>query len=875
MSVLRRITLASAPVALLSLLSATSCGSQGTVGVVGAACTASPTGDDPCGAGFACGADGRCVAAGFVMITPTAHPLGETSVALSWAAPAGPVAWYEVRVSTASGGALAPLPALGRLAPSATTAVVPGLAPGTLGHVVVAAAVPSSPSIAAPGALLWTPFGALNEDSVSSVTPIAGYAGTQYAEGMFVSSHFSMFYSHAFNKESSFVFDGMPTSSSARPLYNFASPVIRLANGFQYPDVTDFSQIWSDGSSKVLVTNDNQHRVLVYNHLPLAPDTATPDLLLGQSTWTGTSPDGGSSTPTASGLHDVAGACFNGTTLYVRDNGNNRILGWSQWPTRMGQPADFVLGQPDFVSWTPNNGGISKASLSLGAGTSIDCRGTRLVVADTGNSRVLVWNVAPTKSGVAADLVLGQTDGTLGDPSGAGGIAMGGMLEPVSAATLDGGGGRTALVVSDVTANRVDEWDDLPATDGAPFDRIFGQPDRTTTTPNTGGLSMGTMNEPATITVDDENRFWVADFANGRALRFALDSPAAIDLFGQRTGASAEFMPGSFTPTRWGWTHWTKGQFALDPSSGILVNGFWRIWSTAPADGSVSASAIQGQVDSVSSSQGQPVSATSIAGFVSAVALAGRVYWSDTGRILSKVGTFDADDSVPDVILGGSDFQGNPVGPQTLDRVIAPTFLATDGARLLATDGARIVGWNTAPVASHTAIDFALGQPSLLENTADSGGVTAQTLGGGRLSMTIDGGRLIVADPANHRVLLWNAVPSATNVAADVVLGQPSFTASTPGSSLAQMNAPSSVAVLDGRLLVSDSGNDRILVFDPVPTASGTAASRAWDPRTEHFSLPAWFETDTLAPNDIGAYGGRLYVGQLGRILVVPDIFGP
>src|SRR5207237_6418989 len=111
-----------------------------------------------------------------------------------------------------------------------------------------------------------------------------------------------------------------------------------------------------------------------------------------------------------------------------------------------------------------------------------------------------------------------------------------------------------------------------------------------------------------------------------------LDTPAAIGLFGQRTGASAEFMPGSFSRTRSGWTHLVKGAFALDPRSGIFVSSGWRgmIWNTAPTDGNVPASAIQGQPDAASSSQSLPVSPTSISGFVSSVALGGRVYWSDS-----------------------------------------------------------------------------------------------------------------------------------------------------------------------------------------------------------------------------------------------------
>jgi NHL repeat len=863
----------------LSFPFATACGSQATVGITGQTCTRSATGDDPCGPGLACGSNGRCAPAGYVLVTPTVTPLDETRVSLTWTPPKGDVAWYEVRASDTPGGALAVRPALGHVAPTATNAVMDGLAPGALGKVVIAASIPSAAPAGAPGAILWTPFGAVNEPSVSSTTPLSGYVGRPYAEGMFVSSRFSMFYAHAYVKEASFVFAGYPSSPTARPIYNFASPIVRYPNGFAYPDVSDVAHIWSDGASKVLVSNNNQNRVLVYDHLPLTPETAAPDRLLGQTTWTGTDPNGAGSTTGPSGFQQASGACFNGTTLFVRDNGNHRILGWNGWPTEMGQPADFVLGQPDFNSTTPNAGGPSKATLNLGmdGGEGLDCRGGRLVAADTNNHRVLVWKVAPTRGGVPADLVLGQTDGAGTAASGAGGVGAGGFLLPLSAVTLDGGGGRTAIVVTDGSANRVVEWDDLPAADGAPFDRVFGQPDRSTTTANTGGLSMGSLNYPSGITADDQNRFWVADFNNGRALRFALDTPAAIGLFGQPDGVSGEIFAGSYTPIHAAWSHATKGQFGLDPASGLFaMTSYFRatFWTAPPPDGNTPPAAIQGQPDATTVT-GQPASGTAITGYSSAVAAGGRVYWSDTSRILSKPGTFTADNAVPDVILGDQDFEGHVVAPTTLDVALSPSVLATDGQRLLAVDGARIVGWNTAPVASHAPIDFAIGQPTTLENTPSNGGVTARSLATGRVTMVVDAGRLIVADPGDNRVLVWNTVPTTSGAPADVVLGQPDFASSAAGTSLAEMDAPSSVAVIAGKLVVSDTSNSRLLVFAAVPATNGAAATASWDPRVARFSLPAWFDVNQLAPHDVGAYGGRLYVGQTDRVLVMPDIFAP
>ena len=534
------------------------------------------------------------------------------------------------------------------------------------------------------------------------------------------------------------------------------------------------SQIWSDGISRVLLSNDNQTRVLVYDHLPLTPDTASPDRLLGQTTWTGTSANDGSASVNARGFGQAAGACFNGTTLYVRDNGNSRVLGWRGWPTQMGQAADFVLGQPDFASSTPNSGGISKASLSLGidSGNSLDCRGGHLVMADTGNHRVLVWNVAPTKNGVPADIVLGQSSGDQGAAGGAGGVGAGGFLLPGSAATLDGGGGRTAIVVADGTANRVVEWDDIPAVDGAPFDRVYGQPDRTTTSPNTGGLSTGSLDSPAIVTADDENRFWVGDFGNGRALRFDLDSPAAIGVFGQRSGSSTEIYPGTFSVTHTGWAHFWKGELSLDPTSGLFTTcvparDVLELAAARRPYAGIDNPGAAGRDDlpSAAARPRRPRSKVTAPPYASAAACTGATPTASsrcparsrrTTRFPTSCWATRTSRATPSL--------RPPSTTQSRPRFSPPTDRSSSRSTVPASSGGtprrrRRTRPSTSPI----------GQPSLLVDTANNGGVSAGSLGAGRNALTVYERKLIVADPANNRVLIWNAIPSSTGVPADIV----------------------------------------------------------------------------------------------------------
>jgi hypothetical protein len=89
---------------------------------------------------------------------------------------------------------------------------------------------------------------------------------------------------------------------------------------------------------------------------------------------------------------------------------SSRVFIWNSVPKSAGVPADLILGQPDFSSTGYNNdtGGVSNRTVSSPRGLWTD--GNRLVLADSGNHRVLIWNTFPTKNQQPADVVLGQPD---------------------------------------------------------------------------------------------------------------------------------------------------------------------------------------------------------------------------------------------------------------------------------------------------------------------------------------------------------------------------------------------------------------------------------------------------------------------------------
>ena len=86
-----------------------------------------------------------------------------------------------------------------------------------------------------------------------------------------------------------------------------------------------------------------------------------------------------------------------------------------------------------------------------------------------------------------------------------------------------------------------------------------------------------------------------------------------------------------------------------------------------------------------------------------------------------------------------------------------------------------------------------------------------------------DGVRLVLADTFNNRILIWNNLPSG-NIPPDIVLGQANFNTNNPGNSPSQMNWPISVSLASNKLVVTDTYNDRILIWNAFPTINAQPA---------------------------------------------------
>jgi hypothetical protein len=209
------------------------------------------------------------------------------------------------------------------------------------------------------------------------------------------------------------IWDAIPTGSAATP------SVVVGQEDFVH-DVTACTTTNLNGpesihvaAGRLLVADSNHNRVLVWNTVPTTNGQA-PDLVLGQQDFVSCSPndpDGSfasSVAVTSSTMYYPAGLWSDGTRLVVADASNNRVLVWNTFPARNGQPADLVLGQTSFSGDVANDPATVSTTAGLSYPYFLDSNGAQLFVADEGNHRVLVWNSFPTANGARADVVLGQ-----------------------------------------------------------------------------------------------------------------------------------------------------------------------------------------------------------------------------------------------------------------------------------------------------------------------------------------------------------------------------------------------------------------------------------------------------------------------------------
>ncbi|MBF0361249.1 MAG: hypothetical protein HQK49_09570, partial [Oligoflexia bacterium] len=210
-------------------------------------------------------------------------------------------------------------------------------------------------------------------------------------------------------------------------------------------------------------------------------------------------------------LKNPTAVSISGGKMAIADNGRNRVLIYNTIPTASGAVADVVVGQADFES---SASGITASTLSLDNAvgnntlkypTDVWSNGTKVLVVDSENHRVLLWNTFPTTDGQAADVVLGQSDFT----TSASGTNQSALNYPIKV-NSDG----TKIILADKGNNRVLIWNSFPTTNNKNADVVIGQSNFTN---NSNGRSATAMDSPAGIGFSSDSLL-IIDRINHRAL---------------------------------------------------------------------------------------------------------------------------------------------------------------------------------------------------------------------------------------------------------------------------------------------------------------------------------------------------------------------
>ena len=276
-------------------------------------------------------------------------------------------------------------------------------------------------------------------------------------------------------------FNALPTVNNANADFVLGQPDFTTTTGNTSQTGMHYPEQIAMADGKMLVADSFNNRVLIYNSIP-ADGTAVPDVVLGQ-------PDFTTNDHACDATHFDSAETVAGTPdgkVIVTDSNNSRVLIWNSVPTVNDQPPDLVLGQADFTHCISNDDNQdstsdttpSQRTLFYPAGVWSD--GTRLVVLDYRNNRALIWNTFPVANFQAADLVLGQGDFTHNAENDDN--QDGAYDAQPSARTLYfpyGGvySNGDQLAIADYDNHRILIWNSFPTSNFQPADVVLGQSD--------------------------------------------------------------------------------------------------------------------------------------------------------------------------------------------------------------------------------------------------------------------------------------------------------------------------------------------------------------------------------------------------------------
>lgn len=505
--------------------------------------------------------------------------------------------------------------------------------------------------------------------------------------------------------------------------------------------------------------------------------------------------------------------------LWVTDSGNHRVVRYPatdvSGSSNTGSSsrtirADYVLGQTDFTSATANagrtnvQGGVdlqNKLKMRFPAALAVDAGGNLYVSDELG--RVLYWTSGfrSDNLGKAASRLLGLYIVPAGElPAVANDYILSWGYSgttynfgPKGLTVIDG-----RLFVADTAFSRVtrygrpSEWPAENSTQISPrMAGVFGQPDFLVYKENRGSAepSADALQYPTALTYNEKSReLYVVDTGNHRVLVASFDEAG-----------------GGIAPARA-----ALGQIGFEFRSPNFIEG------REFASGTVNVTTSQGTF-------AVPIGPHAAIDYTSTPA---RLYIADTGnnRIL---GFADARRAAPgakaDIVIGQVDFYRNLINSPDNNRerpnesgLYLPSSVAVDseGNLFVADTGNGRVLRFPRPFDQGDGMrraDLVIGQSDFNARNFEA---TERTLARPASIAFTGNDSLVVADMAQHRVLVFARGDFANGTHASRVIGQPDFTSSAAGNTENRLALPLQVSVdADDNLYVADYGNNRIQIF--------------------------------------------------------------
>ena len=672
-----------------------------------------------------------------------------------------------------------------------------------------------------------------------------------------------------------------------KPDFTVGGAFIGGTNASAIADGNVFAGFYADAQRLIV---PDEFRVLVYEPLPQY-NFASASRVIGPPGFSTRTPGIDYAEIDDDSLGRPGAVAVRDGVVAIADTANDRVL---YFPTGLnGERRPIVLGQPDAKSFGPNRGGTpSLATLSGPQAVLID-ENWGLYVADTGNHRVLVWPTPPTQDGQAAERLVGQRRSTdqlpnrgATDADGDGRIDADrfGFFYPSGLALVG-----SALFVADTHNHRVLQFDRPNLAAGALG--VIGQPDFVSNAPNLGGGYItpvpGGLAGPTGLAASETGTgLYVADTENNRIL---LYSPVngAPQVFGQddlqslrapnfTPGAPGVPLPDEGLTVAADSLRRPQGLASADGQLFVADTGNHRVVRLVPGDGDVATRVIgQPTFDSRVVNAFGP-SGRSLASPTSVAASNGAVYVldRDNHRLLtfSASGLTANGSREPLDVFGQPDLLENGFNRSLGSRrnLADPIGVVRVGGLIWVSDRARhrVLGFRDGEAV------IVLGQPNLTRTLVNAGGEPSSATLSGPTGLATDGRRLIVADTDNHRVLIWNQIPTESGARADVVIGQGNAQSVLPNRGrglgipdFASLRFPRGVYIDADRVVVADAGNNRVLVFAAEPAPFGA--------RAEDVLCQPDFDISLPNGGNAGAVNGRCHgpsgVALVGERIAVAD----